>query len=148
MYRPSRPLLPTGLCSPGLGSWNCRTFPYLMLARLALVPTQMASTVQIVSGWAFHGPIEQKAKLRTPVGPRAEGAVYRPQPRRLIPDLPTTERSPLPRYVHSAVGSLHPPTPPWRLPCLHSAQGQRCYLPALGAGDLGIHTASRRLRRP
>lgn len=123
-------------CSPGLGStWNFRTFPYLVLARLALVPTQIASTVQIadVSGWAFHGPIEQKAKLRTPVGPRAKGAIYCPQPQRLIPDLPTTERSPLPRYIHSAVGRLHPLTrPPWRLPCLHSAQGQQCYLPALG----------------
>lgn len=131
-------------------AWNFRTFPYLTLVRLALVPTQMASSVQIVdvSGWAFHGPIEQKAKLRTPVGPRAKGAIYCPQLRCLIPDLLTTERSPLPQRVHSAVRNPPPPPTPWRLPCLHGTQGQWCYLPALGVGDLGIHTASRRLRRP
>ena len=127
-------------CSPGLGStWNFRTFPYLVLARLALVPTQMASTVQIadVSGWAFHGPIEQKAKLRTPVGPRAKGAIYCPQPQRLIPDLPPTERSPLPRYIHSAVGRLHPPNPP---PMEASLPSQRPGAAVLSASPWGLET--------
>lgn len=95
-------------------AWNFRTFPYLTLARITFVPTQMASPVQTVdgSGWAFHGPIVQKAKLRTPTGPRAKGcAIYCLQPQCLILDLPTTERSPPPRHVHSAVRNTHSPNP-------------------------------------
>lgn len=95
-------------------AWNSRTFPYLTLARISFVSTQMASPVQTVggSGWAFHGPIVQKAKLRTPAGPRAKGcAVYCPQPRCLIPDLPTTERSPPPRTSTLQSGTPRPPPP-------------------------------------
>ena len=95
-------------------AWNSRTFPYLTLARISFVSTQMASPVQTVggSGWAFHGPIVQKAKLRTPAGPQAKGcAVYCPQPRCLIPDLPTTERSPPPRTSTLQSGTPRPPPP-------------------------------------
>ena len=115
-------------------AWNSGTFPYLTLARITFLPTQMASPVHTVgaSGWASHGPSAQRAKLRTPAGPQAKRcAVYCPQPRCLIPDLPTAENSLPPRHIHPAVRNTLPP-PHWRLPCLHSSQGQWCYLPPLG----------------
>ena len=111
-----RPFLVTLLLCPGLASLGLEfqdisllnTCSHLICANTDGKPCTNSRWVRLGISW----PHCTKAKLRTPAGPRAKGcAVYCPQPRCLIPDLPTAERSPPPRTSTLQSGTPRPPPP-------------------------------------
>lgn len=96
--------------------------------------TQMASTVQMRdhSGWAFHGPVVQMTKLRTPSWPPSPGCAVSRLPRAPVPRPCFPEHLEVPAALAHLLCRQAPPTscPPRAQPAGDS-QTSKDRLPAL-----------------